>query len=370
MTDQPNDYAIRTVQASCLAALVVLVLAAVCGAQPDRIPVPKSMTPYGLVPALNRYSDAIDTLEQRTHPADSVTDALTRQVPLDPGVYVVREPITLDGRHGLTLSGPSGGLMDPRGWARVWWEANPQSQCIVCFDLPEGVPGIHLVGCRAVTFRGINFCRSTPGPLFLDERKEGMNSGEIRFERVGFYRRVDSKNALVDPLKGLGFDAQQAGYHALSVRGVNGADNYHFRDCDFHALDRCLDIDCQQTTRVTFTACNFRQSNHLAWCKGSGNLSFYGCQRYDCGPVVYEKCGIATCSMLWSGGWLDCSGGEEMQPLVDFSRTAYGSLAYEGGNGKQITGPSQPLVIPPQRADRTWVHLHGLAPWGQTTTLE
>ena len=33
MTPQHNDYAIRTVQASCLAAIVVLVLAAVCGAQ-------------------------------------------------------------------------------------------------------------------------------------------------------------------------------------------------------------------------------------------------------------------------------------------------------------------------------------------------
>lgn len=315
----------------------------------------KSYTPHGLAPVLQAIKANIDQLNSPyDYPA---------------GCHVRTKPLTYTSRHGLTLTGPSGGLMDPRGWCRAWWPKNPDTRCIVLFDIPAGVPCIHFKGCRALTISGINFCRTTPGPLFQDERQEGQNSGEIRFVRCGFYRRGDAGNAIKDPFDGKGFDAPKEGYHALSVRGSNGADNYHFRDCDFHGLDRCLDIDCPQTTRVTFTACNFRQCNNLAWCRKSGNLSFYGCQSYDTGPAVFERCSIATCTMLWSGGWLDWSSGQKPRTLADFSRTDYGHFTYVGGNGKQWRTasnqePCEPLVVPSRRLDRFTANILGPAPWG------
>lgn len=344
---------------ACIAAVVVC-WACVCHAQSREIPLRKSYSPYGLAPALKAMAENIEQLHARTrhdYPA---------------GCHLLTKPLTYDGKHGLTITGPSGGLMDPRGWCRAWWAKNPESRCILLFDIPEGVPCFHFKGCRAVTVSGVNVCRTTAGPLFQDERSDGQNSGEIRFERVGFYRRTDAGNALADPFGGAGFKCPAEGTVGLRVVGNNGADNYHFRDCDFAALDRAIDIDCPQTTRVTFTACNFRRCQNLAWCKRSGNLSFYGCQSYDSGSVVYERCGIAVCSMLWSGGWLDWSAKGAPQPLADFSRTDYGHLTYVGGNGKQWRTSGNraacpPLVIMPRQAERLTLNILGPLPYGQET---
>ncbi|TWT67686.1 hypothetical protein Pla123a_42420 [Posidoniimonas polymericola] len=292
------------------------------------------------------------------------------------GVHVVTEPIVLNSVHSLRLAGPSRTLMDPAGWGRAWWANNLSRACIVCFDLPEGVAGIQMTGCRGIEIRGVNFCRTTPGCLITDSNAEGRNSGDHTFAECGFYRRThDAKDDIPDLLGGLAMD-EQAGHYGLGVYGSNGCDAYTFVDCVFKSLDRGVDLDCPQTTRMIFVRTHWRRCGTMGSFRGSGNIACHSCGRYDSGPLTLEDCPEALTSVAWIGGWLDTSRRKAqesgMQPLVDFSKNPTGRLVLVGGNGRKLGNlapgvQSPPLVIPPR--DRSKLSLQIDGPWSANQAL-
>jgi hypothetical protein len=324
----------------------------------------------------------LDAVEPATTIEDWIASDFAR--PLAPGTYTITEPIDIYSKHGMTFQGPANSLVDPIGWGRSLWPFETQGQCIVMFDFAgtdhEDAPGMTFRGCQGMTFRGINFCRTTPGAIIQDENAEGRNSGMMEFFNCGFYTRSDGGEVYVDPYDRVGVVTDNTGYYGLQAVGYNGTDNYQFHRCDFHRLDRCYNLLTPQCTRMHFENCAFRQCNNVGWHgvntgdpsalqNGSGNPAFYGCNRYDSGPVVFVLCSTATCSMLWAGGWIDASSGSPMESLVDFSATAYGHLTILGGNGKQLNAAAvaiaEPLVVPAYTALRTTIYVNGRWPNGQ-----
>lgn len=294
---------------------------------------------------------------------------------LAPGWYVIKEPIKHYRRHGLCYRGSATGLMDPVGTGRAWWRDNPSTQCVVVFDLPEGVPGIEQSGCQDFRFSGVNFCRTTPGPIITDSNAKGANSGGHVFEDGSFFRRWRHPSALPDPLSGLGINDDAGDYIGLGVYGGNGCDNFTFRRWRFENLYRGVDVDCPQTTRLALDGCWWERCDYMVWAKRSGNLLFTNCTRYGSGPIVLESCPNALTSVTWLGSWLDASAGavktEGMAPLVDFSRNPTGRLTLTGGNGRKCEGaPNRPLVIPPRDQSKLTIHNAGAWSAGQALVGE
>ena len=293
---------------------------------------------------------------------------------LAPGCYVITEPIRFKNAHGYTLKGPSRSLIDPIGWGRSLWRNNPAAQCIILFDLPEGVAGIEMTGCQGMTFEGINFCRTTPGPLFEDHNSRESNSGMIEWRHCGLYARRDGNANMTNPLKRAGISADKTGHIGLLAVGTNGTDNYKFTRCDFDRLDKAYELRTPQTTKMVFFDCAFRWCNYMGWMgpnpddqndkAGSGNPAFYSCTRYGSGPVVFDRCKHACSSMTWVAGWLDTNGDLPMQPLADFSRSSFGYLSIVGGKGKQLKTdiPHEPLVIPAKWDGYPRLYLNGSYP--------
>lgn len=309
--------------------------------------------------------------------ADWVASALSgKPKVLAPGVHVVKEPIVLDGVHSLKLEGPSRTLMDPVGWGRAWWAGNKGRACIICFDLPEGEAGFQMVGCRAIELKGVNLCRTTPGCLVTDQNAKGRNSGDHTFVDCGFYHRTRAPDAgIADPLGGLGL-GENKGKYGLGVYGDNGCDNYTFVDCVFQNLERGINLDCPQTTRIIFVRTHWRRCGLMGYFKRSGNITCYSCARYSGGPFVLEQCPSALTSVSWIGGWIDTNrktaDAVGMEPLVDFSRNPTGRLRLVGGNGRKLGNlaegvTSPPLIVPPKNRDKLDVSIHGQ--WSESQAL-
>lgn len=354
------------------------------------IDLPKSYSPHGLAPVLEKLRASIVNVErenadlsrrlERITPADNTTDwlrsiATGNPRPLAPGWYVIDQPIKFYRKHGLRFEGPATGLMDPVGTARAWWADSPGTQCIVVFDVPEGVPAITLTGCESCRFEGINFCRTTPGPLVRDSNATGLNSGGHTFTDGSFYSRWRHPSALPDPLGGLAVTDDHSGHIGLQATGTNGCDNYTFRRWRFEHLGRAVDIDTPQTTRLAFFDSWWEHCDTMAWCKRSGNVLAVNCTRYNAGPIVLENCPDALTSVSWVGSWIDAAGStvekQGMAPLVDFSRNRTGRLTIIGGNGRRIWPlpdgvTSPPLVVDPEKE----LEVHALGAWsaGQKLT--
>jgi hypothetical protein len=312
----------------------------------------------------------LDAVEPATTIEDWIASDFER--PLAAGTYTVTEPITFTREFGKTLKGPSHHLVDPITWGYYNWPNSPESQCIILFDLDENVPGITMSGCGGMRFEGINFCRTTPGPIIKDTNATGANSFMIEFYDCGFFCRQHVDVNYTDPYGGAGVVDDITGYTALLAEGTNGTDNYRFDSCDFFRLDIPVHILSPQCTKTQFNYCAFRRCNYMMWVGHSdgaiysiANPTFISCTRYDSGPVVFDRTGSQGTNMTWVGGWLDC--GTAMKSLVDFSRWHYGSLAYVGGAGKTLSGAytHEPLVVPSDTDGWTSLFMQGKKPQGQ-----
>lgn len=297
---------------------------------------------------------------------------------LAPGIYTVTEQIRFYQRSGVHLRGPSKTLMDPVGQLRALWANSPDAQCIILFDLPAETPGILLQGCTSFVFEGINFCRTTPGAMIQDENAAGANSFDHTLRHCGFYCRTVRNDRIPDPFRGAGIITDKTGHVGFKAVGTNGTDSYHFDGCYFDTLDKCCEMLTPQMTKCLFTNCRFMRSNYIGWFgpnpayeylkTGSGNPAYYSCTRYDCGPIVLDHCANATSNVSWIGGWGDSGSGRPARPLVDFSRTGWGTFALVGGSGKKMTATpdtNEPLIIPSINDGWPRFYQAGRVPQGQ-----